>query len=42
MTMLDLCCCADFSVVVASGDCCLVAVFGLLLAVASLVSDNGL
>ena len=31
MAVLDLCCCADFSVVVANGDCSLVAVLKLLL-----------
>ena len=41
MALLGLRLCAGFSLVVASGAFCLVAVSGLLTAVASLVSEQG-
>ena len=37
LTVLDLHCCVDFSLVVASGDCSLVVVLGLLISVATFV-----
>ena len=40
--LLDLCCCTGFSLVVVSGRHSLVAVHGLLIAVASLVAEHGL
>ena len=40
--MLGLCCCLGFSLVVANGDCSLVAVHGFLISVASLVEGHGL
>ena len=40
--MLDLRRCSDFSLVVASGICCLVGVCGHLVVVASLVSEHRL
>ena len=40
--MLDLCGCTGFSLVVVSGDCSLVLVLRLLIAVASLVGEHGL
>ena len=42
LAMLDLHCCAGFSLVAVSGDCSLVAVWGHLIAVASLVAEHGL
>ena len=41
-TMLGLCCCAGFSPAAASGGYSLVAVHGLLIAVASLVVEHRL
>ena len=40
--LLSLLCCVGFSLVVASGISSLVAVLGLLIAVASLVEEHGL
>ena len=40
--MLGLHCCAGFSLVVASGGYSLISVCGLLIAVASLVAEDGL
>ena len=40
--MLGLCCCAGFSLAAASGGYSLVAVHGLLIAVASLVVEHRL
>ena len=42
MTVLGLHCCAGFSLVVAKGSYSLVAVHGLLIAVASLVAEDRL
>ena len=42
LTVLDLCCCMDFSLVAVSGGYSLVAMWGLLVAVASLVVEQGL
>ena len=42
LAVLGLHCCAGFSLVVASRDCTLVVVRGLLFAVASLVVEPGL
>lgn len=41
LALLGLCSCAGSSVVVLSGDYHLVVVFGLLVAVASLVAEHG-
>ena len=40
--MLDLCCCAGFSLAVASRNYSLVVVHGLFVAMASLVVEHGL
>ena len=40
LTVLGLCCCPGFSLVAASGDCCLAVVRGLLIMVASLVEHR--
>ena len=42
LALLSLLCCMGFSLVVASGISSLVAVLGLLIAVASLVEEHGL
>ena len=42
LAVLSLRCCADFSLVVASRDCSLVAVHGLLIEMASLAAEPGL
>ena len=42
LAVLGLCCCAGFSLVMASGGCSLGAVCRLLIAVASLVMEHGL
>ena len=42
LAVLDLGCCASFSLVEASGSYSLIAVHGLLIAVASLVVEHGL
>ena len=42
LAVLDLHCCTGFSLVVVSGDYSLVAMCGLLIAVASLVWEHGL
>ena len=42
LAVLGLCCCTGFSLVVVIGGCSLVAVHGLLIAVASLVAEHGL
>ena len=39
LAVLGLHCCVGFSLVVASGDYCLVVVLGLLIAVASLLAE---
>lgn len=42
LTVLGLCWCMDFPLVVASGDCSLVAVLGFLIAMASFVRKRKL
>ena len=42
LTVLGLCCCTDFALVVASRGYSLVAVHGLLIVVASLVAEHRL
>ena len=42
LTVLSLCCCMGFSLVVASGGYSLVAVCGLLIVGPSFVSEHGL
>ena len=40
LAMLDLCCCADFSLVAAGGEYCLVAMYKVLSLVTSLVQHK--
>ena len=42
LAVLGLCCCVGLSLVAASGDCCLIAVHGFLILVASLITEHGL